>query len=170
MSKNVSVECDPSSKHLSGDAANGTAYLGEHQLVFHSQQPSACGFAVDYKSIIIHAVSKEDSRPHLYCQLNEQFPDNAGREDDIAELRIYMDEGQLDEMFGKLCECVASHPDSASEDELDDVQAIDSFDASQFITSPEQLDKLTPQGQKVLEHLESVIADDERFRDAPDSQ
>ncbi|KAI9472542.1 hypothetical protein LPJ55_005255 [Coemansia sp. RSA 990] len=145
----VSVECDPSSKYLSSDTSNGTVYLGEHQLVFHSKSPTF-GFALDYKAIIIHAVSKEDPQPHLYCQLNEQFPDNASLEDDIVELRIYMDENQLDEMFAKLCECVASHPDSASEAELDDVQIIDSFDSSQFITSPEQLDQLTPQGQVSL--------------------
>ncbi|KAJ2847577.1 hypothetical protein IWW36_003784 [Coemansia brasiliensis] len=170
--KDVSVECDPNSKYLTKETASGTMYLSEHQVVFHSQT-TTFGFTLDYQNIIIHAVSKEDSRPHLYCQLNEQFPDNINLEDDIVELRIYMDENQLDEMFGKMCECVASHPDPASEDELgemaDDIQVIDSFDSSQFITSSEQLDQLTPRGQEVLKHLESVITDNddkERFNDA----
>ncbi|KAJ2547024.1 hypothetical protein EV175_005381, partial [Coemansia sp. RSA 1933] len=51
------------------------------------------------------------------------------------------------------------------------ISQISSFDPSGFITSPDQLDQLTPEGRAVLEHLESVIVTDMdgRFDDAPEN-
>ncbi|KAJ1905405.1 hypothetical protein LPJ81_001951, partial [Coemansia sp. IMI 209127] len=105
----------------------------------------------------------------------------------------------LDDMFKAMSECAALNPDQdKSEDDEENgglfhingnqkgsgsdegneeesvFSAISSFDPSDFITRPEQLNQLTPKGQAVLAHLESVISnsnvehddDDGRFDDA----
>ena len=45
-------------------------------LVFISQS-SGRGFKVDYPSIILHAVSRDASSPHIYCQLADMAVDTS---------------------------------------------------------------------------------------------
>ncbi|KAJ2402854.1 Methylosome subunit pICln [Coemansia sp. RSA 2559] len=129
--------------------------------------------------------------------------DGSDGEDDeqFAELRFYPEDDQvLDDMFKAMSECAARNPDQdESEDDEEEkeslfhingnqkgsdgdeeneeesvISPISSFDPSDFITSPEQLDQLTPKGRAVLAHLESVISngnvehgdDDGRFDNA----
>ncbi|PIA17559.1 hypothetical protein COEREDRAFT_86165 [Coemansia reversa NRRL 1564] len=119
--------------------------------------------------------------------------------EDFAEIRFYPKNPQiLDELFKAMCECAALNPDveessdsndannenykSDNDHEDDDeenaeeynnsIQTIGDFNPSDFITSPDQLDQLSQEGKRVLEHLESVIVlpDNEpdvvRFADA----
>ncbi|KAJ2056389.1 hypothetical protein GGI17_006220 [Coemansia sp. S146] len=116
------------------------------------------------------------------------------------------DEKLLDDMFKAMSDCAALNPDDeesgsgsdlddicvgdyqdgtanegeeGNDDEYDDesaVQTIEEFDTSEFITTADDLDRLTPKGKEMLAHLESVIIEpteqtngsneDERFDDA----
>ncbi|KAJ1812379.1 hypothetical protein LPJ56_005518 [Coemansia sp. RSA 2599] len=200
---NTMIRCDPSTTSV--PSKKGTLYIDDHQLVFFSEQSSS-GFALDYPSIVIHAVSREPAESsdshHLYCQLAIQLPgsqktDDSAQDDAdeaFSELRIYPDDKTiLDEMFAAMSECAALNPDDDDEvysddedqvghdedrdDEDDDpaIQPIGEFDPSNFITSIDQLDKLTPEGRAVLKHLESVIVlpqtqESGRFADAEEAE
>ncbi|KAJ2071931.1 hypothetical protein GGH13_003028 [Coemansia sp. S155-1] len=94
----------------------------------------------------------------------------------------------VDDMFKAMSDCAALNPDddegSGSESDLDDicvgdyqdgsasedeneegnddesaVQTIEEFDSSEFITTADDLDRLTPKGKEILAHLESVIVE-----------
>ncbi|KAJ2753427.1 hypothetical protein GGI19_003138 [Coemansia pectinata] len=97
------------------------------------------------------------------------------------------DEKLLDDMFKAMSDCAALNPDdegSGSESDLDDicvgdyqdgtangdeegnddeyddesaVQTIEELDSSEFITTADDLDRLTAKGKEILAHLESVI-------------
>ncbi|KAI8319986.1 hypothetical protein GQ54DRAFT_298941, partial [Martensiomyces pterosporus] len=56
-------------------------------------------------------------------------------------------------------------PDSQTADDTA-VMAIGDFDPSNFITSADQADQLTPEGRAILEHLESVIVVPEEQEEA----
>ncbi|KAJ1730094.1 Methylosome subunit pICln [Coemansia sp. Benny D160-2] len=145
----------------------------------------------------------ESEPPHLYCQLDAPFPgtrtrgaesDHSEDDDDDdevpTELFFYpLDDAVLDGLFKAMSECSELNPgpndSSASEEEEEEASDSDpailgriaSFDPSAFITSPDHLDRLTPEGRAVLAHLESVIsassetgghAEHGRFDDAPE--
>ncbi|KAJ2044780.1 hypothetical protein IW146_002151 [Coemansia sp. RSA 922] len=110
-------------------------------------------------------------------------------DEQFAELKfIPEDEKFLDDMFKAMSDCAALNPDddegSGSESDLDDicvgdyqdgsasgdeneegnddesaVQTIEEFDSSEFITTADDLDRLTPKGKEILAHLESVIVE-----------
>ncbi|KAJ2655443.1 hypothetical protein IWW48_005530 [Coemansia sp. RSA 1200] len=148
---------------------------------------------------------QDKNGPHLYCQLDAPFPgtrtdgaeggqsDSGDAYDDEmpTELFFYpLDASVLDELFKAMSECSELNPgpnDSATEEEEQEEEEVSdsdpailghiaSFDPSGFITSPDHLDRLTPEGRAVLAHLESVISASEtsgdpehgRFDDAPE--
>lgn len=70
--------CSPSTHHTSS------------VLVFMSV--SGHGFQIEYPAITLHAVSRADSRPSIYCQLDEAYGRDVAAsnedEDDMRELNI----------------------------------------------------------------------------------
>lgn len=97
---------------------------------------------MDYKNVLLHAVSRPDTRPSLYLQIElDNVVDADGQEliesadleeDSFLELNIYpTDEATLDDAFVALSECAALHPcdedsseeeDSAEDEEEDSEQ------------------------------------------------
>lgn len=86
---NVSITLDPAFEGFSVDnCANGTLYVIERSvrlylcttyaylyysvLVFMSA--NGRGIQVEYPSITLHAISRADNKPSIYCQLDEQVP------------------------------------------------------------------------------------------------
>ncbi|KAJ2738953.1 hypothetical protein GGI20_006187, partial [Coemansia sp. BCRC 34301] len=185
------VACDPSNASVDG---LGTLYIDEQRLVFFSSE-AASGFAIDYPTIVIHAVSRSTDTDsvgsHLYCQLDGPFPGCTVLDDDdddqFVELKFFPESEQLlDDMFKAMSDCAALNPDDGDEScsDIDDmcvgdyqdgaaskddeenvdgddsaVQTIDDFASSEFITTADDLDRLTPQGKATLAHLESVIVE-----------
>ncbi|KAJ2077751.1 Methylosome subunit pICln [Coemansia sp. RSA 988] len=121
-----------------------------------------------------------------------------GDEEQFAEMRFYPKDTQiLDELFKAMCDCAALNPDTGDDSDgnsannefyksdangekidadgvekySDNIQTISGFNPSDFITSEDQLDQLSKEGEKVLAHLESVIVlpdnetDSARFAD-----
>ena len=96
------------------------------------QEDEALGWSIDYKNVILHAISKPDAEsPHLYLQLscNRLFDANGhefsfietGEDEDEKFLEVKLKVGEekvVDEMFISLSECAALHPNES--DESDD--------------------------------------------------
>ncbi|KAF9267694.1 hypothetical protein L218DRAFT_854448 [Marasmius fiardii PR-910] len=137
--ENISVSLDPPVEGFSDqDAAQGTLYVIESVLAFIST--TGRGFQIDYPSITLHAVSRLEGGPSIYCQLDESAAGfgagGDGEEEDMAmrELNIVpQNVSSLEPIFEALSICAALHPDPpASDDEEDDEAFIDASDNGQF--------------------------------------
>ncbi|KAH8094450.1 regulator of volume decrease after cellular swelling-domain-containing protein [Cristinia sonorae] len=139
---NVSISLSPPSEEFpEADCANGTLYVIESALVFMSA--SGRGIQVEYPHITLHAVSRSESGPSIYCQLDEsagvesEIPQDAEEEEEYTPLRelslVPQDAASLDPIFEALSYCASLHPDPAAEDDMDDDD--DAFiDSSAFET------------------------------------
>ena len=54
-------------------------------LIFLSA--SGRGFQVDYPSITLHAISRTESGPSVYCQLDEPVADDQQEDEDSSSMR-----------------------------------------------------------------------------------
>jgi len=116
------------------------------------------GFRIEYPAITLHAVSRAETGPSIYCQLDETAGEeltattNGAADDDYADMRelnivpstadsctllfiftLYSnaDRDPVDSIFEALSICASLHPDppSMSDDEDDDAYIdADSFD------------------------------------------
>ncbi|CAG8653551.1 17481_t:CDS:2 [Rhizophagus irregularis] len=141
----------------------GTLWVTESKLYFYSWDTNT-GLAIDYPTIIIHAISRQQAPdstgPCIYTQLNERFNVSTGtptqqplasltsrevdeEEDDITtELKFIPDDiGALDAIFEALSECAALHPDK------------DQW----FAAAPSDEQELSEIGRASLAYLESII-------------
>ncbi|KAJ3758467.1 regulator of volume decrease after cellular swelling-domain-containing protein [Lentinula raphanica] len=166
----VSVTFEPTLDGFSEeDAKEGVLYVLESVLVFMSK--TGKGFQIEYPSITLHAVSRGDTPPSIYCQLDESFAKtmNEGEENeepedmDMRVLNIIPSRVEsLDPIFEALSLCAALHPDppgSDDEDEGLDDAFIDAPDGTfeQFTGTEEE--ELSEVGRAALAHLESIIYD-----------
>ncbi|KAI0663693.1 regulator of volume decrease after cellular swelling-domain-containing protein [Cubamyces menziesii] len=125
---NVSIALDPPLDTFSAeDAANGSLYVIESHLVFMSA--TGRGFQVEYPRITLHAISRGEKGPSIYCQLDDTVdadtnaePQNDEEEvSDMRELSILpKDPSALEPIFEALSYCASLHPDPGAEDEMDD--------------------------------------------------
>ncbi|KAH9921312.1 regulator of volume decrease after cellular swelling-domain-containing protein [Fomitopsis serialis] len=165
--ENVSVTIDPP---LEGfpleDLANGTLYVIESALVFLSA--NGRGWSVEYPSITLHAISRAESGPSIYCQLDEaaaladsEAPIDEDADTEMKELIIVpRDATSLEPIFEALSLCASLHPDPASANDMDE-DGDDAFiDAGAFETfNGDENEELSEVGRAALEHLESIIYD-----------
>ncbi|CDO74363.1 hypothetical protein BN946_scf184355.g11 [Trametes cinnabarina] len=197
---NVSVTLDPPLDAFSAeDAANGSLYVIERYVFYELMRALALivlrtshlvfmsstgrGFQVEYPSITLHAVSRGENGPAIYCQLDDgqNATDDAqpqDEEEDMAmrELSIIpKDPSSLEAIFEALSLCASLHPDPHAEDEMDD--DADAFvDPGQFETFNGDHDQeLSEVGRAALAHLESIIYNPfdksesaDQFEDAPE--
>ncbi|KZT68770.1 hypothetical protein DAEQUDRAFT_765975 [Daedalea quercina L-15889] len=125
--ENVSVTIDPPIEgFLSEDLSNGTLYVIDSALVFMSA--SGRGWSVEYPSITLHAISRAESGPSIYCQLDAALAhadgDEPVDEDADTEMKelivVPKDAAALEPIFEALSLCASLHPDPASTDDMDD--------------------------------------------------
>ncbi|MEQ2175548.1 hypothetical protein GOODEAATRI_018963 [Goodea atripinnis] len=111
---------------------------------------SGLGFALEYPSIGLHAISRDVSaypQEHLYVMVNGKL--------------------NVESMFSAMCECQALHPDPDDEDSDNDFEG-EEYDVEEaehghadiptFYTCDEGLSALTQEGQATLERLEGMLA------------
>ncbi|KAH9924235.1 regulator of volume decrease after cellular swelling-domain-containing protein [Amylocystis lapponica] len=125
--ENVSITIDPPVDGLTAaDCANGTLHILESVLVFMST--TGHGFQVEYPAITLHAISRAEAGPSIYCQL-DQVPspdeDVPAADDAASELKeliiVPQDGAALEPIFEGLSYCASLHPDPASlSDDMDD--------------------------------------------------
>jgi nucleotide-sensitive chloride channel 1A len=104
-------------------------------VVWLSDIDRAKGYAVDFLSISLHAVSTDPEAypsPCLYTQIEigseeEDGSDDSGSESNetldlskITEMRLVVsDPSQLDDLFEVFCECAELNPEPAQEEEVE---------------------------------------------------
>ncbi|KAG1052524.1 hypothetical protein G6F43_005350 [Rhizopus delemar] len=136
----------------------GDIYVCEDQLYFYSES-SGSGIAVEYPDIIIHAASRQEGQPNIYCQLdsgiffpNQQLPqDEEERQEIVTELRLIpRDSGAVEGIYMAIADCTALHPDKEF---MDDQQESD----QEFFANPSDETELGEVQQAALRHLETVF-------------
>jgi len=118
------------------------------------------GFHVEYPSITLHAVSRTESRPSIYCQLDEtptgDRTGNDGDDSPMRELRIIPERVEaLEPIFESMSGCAALHPDPEEEIDENDSAFVDPSNFEVFNDDADQ--ELSQVGRAALEHLESII-------------
>lgn len=122
---NAAITLDPPLDGFSPeDCASGTVYLLSSVLIFMST--SGKGLQVTYPTISLHAISRAEFGPSIYCQLDETIDGDEeptpDEEDamDMRELRINtQSDDSLEPIFEALSQCAALHPDEAGDDAED---------------------------------------------------
>lgn len=120
---------------ISNNQPNSFYFCSKLYWIAESVESSPLGWSIDYKNVLLHAISKpSESRPYIYLQLEcnklidvegkEICPVDDDREDDeedkFVEVNLYVeDEKQVDEMFVALSECASLHPCDDDSDESD---------------------------------------------------
>ncbi|EPQ54311.1 hypothetical protein GLOTRDRAFT_62865 [Gloeophyllum trabeum ATCC 11539] len=166
--ENVSVRLDPPLDGFATAAdARGTLYVIESVLVFVNDAGRA--FQVEYPAITLHAISRADPRPSIYCQLDESAPQvdgegAAGGEGAMRELSIIPQSASaLEPIFEALSLCASLHPDPDPDDDMDDDDGdafIDAAEEGNFeVFTGGEGEELSEVGRAALEHLESIIYD-----------
>ncbi|CAE6354037.1 unnamed protein product [Rhizoctonia solani] len=155
--ENVQVTFDPPIPDLKTDE-KGTLYVIESTLAFVGS--SGTGFTVDYPRITLHAVSRGESGPSVYCQLDESVngPGASDEEQGDSEMRemkiIPSNPESVEPIFEALSQCAALHPDPNDGDDdgwVDDGEGgFETFEG----TNEEELSEV---GRAALAHLESII-------------
>ncbi|CAH8353989.1 unnamed protein product [Eruca vesicaria subsp. sativa] len=111
----------------------GTLYITSRKLIWLSDVDMAKGYAVDFVSISLHAVSRDPeaySSPCLYTQIEVEEEEDDEDEDEeeestgvldlskIREMRLVpSDSTQLDTLFDVFCECAELNPEPVEEEE-----------------------------------------------------
>ncbi|XP_057798392.1 chloride conductance regulatory protein ICln isoform X2 [Salvia miltiorrhiza] len=109
----------------------GTLYITTRQVVWLSDSDRAKGYAVDFISVSLHAVSRDPEAypsPCIYAQIEngaeeDELEDSESESDDtlnlskITEMRfVPSDPNQLDTLFAVFCECAELNPDPTEEE------------------------------------------------------
>ncbi|KAI9365319.1 regulator of volume decrease after cellular swelling-domain-containing protein [Pilaira anomala] len=137
----------------------GELSVCEDQFYFYSESAKS-GIAVQYPDIIIHAISRQEGQPNIYCQLdaglffpNQQLPeDEQEREETVTELRLIpRDGGALEGIYMAMSECAALHPD---EEFMAEQEA---YGEEEYYADPSDEAELNEMQQAALAHLESVF-------------
>ncbi|KAK7258791.1 hypothetical protein RIF29_24378 [Crotalaria pallida] len=112
--------------------SHGTLYISTKQVIWLSDVDKEKGYAVDFLSISLHAVSTDPETypvPCIYTQIDtgagEDDSDNSDSEcnviQDLSKIRemrlIPSDPTQLDTLFEVFCECAELNPEPNDEEE-----------------------------------------------------
>ncbi|PSS33162.1 Chloride conductance regulatory protein [Actinidia chinensis var. chinensis] len=111
----------------------GTLYISSKQVVWLSDVDRAKGYAVDFLSVSLHAVSRDPeaySSPCIYTQIDTDTEDGDESESSdsesnetlnlskITEMRLVpSDPNQLDMLFEIFCKCAEMNPEPVDEEE-----------------------------------------------------
>ncbi|XP_042011921.1 chloride conductance regulatory protein ICln-like isoform X3 [Salvia splendens] len=118
----------------------GTLYITTRQVVWLSDSVMAKGYAVDFLSVSLHAVSTDPEAypsPCIYAQIENGTEDDESEDSDsesddtlnlskITEMRLVpSDPKQLDTLFAMFCECAELNPDPIEDGEYDWITSAD---------------------------------------------
>ncbi|KFK27958.1 hypothetical protein AALP_AA8G453400 [Arabis alpina] len=109
----------------------GTLYITSRKLIWLSDVDMAKGYAVDFLSISLHAVSRDPetySSPCIYTQIDVEEDEDEDESDtestgvlDLSKIRemrlVPSDSSQLDTLFDIFCECAELNPEPIEEEE-----------------------------------------------------
>ncbi|KAI3731262.1 hypothetical protein L1987_62450 [Smallanthus sonchifolius] len=111
----------------------GTLYISTKQVIWLSDTERTKGYAVDFLSVSLHAISRDPdaySSPCIYTQIDTGDEDDDESESSdsdsneavnlskVAEMRLVpSDPNQLDALFEVFSECAELNPEAVEEDE-----------------------------------------------------
>mmetsp|Transcript_984 Transcript_984/g.3492 ORF Transcript_984/g.3492 Transcript_984/m.3492 type:complete len:237 (+) Transcript_984:154-864(+) len=142
---------------------DGCLYVTTRRVVWHSLASTEVGYAISFRSIGMHAVSRDTSsfpQACVYLQIDGEEPtnDDGSDEDDTAEGETKMneeqalasveevrlvpaEEAQLDEIFQAMCDCAALNPDDEGDTDDDDAvlagEADEDMEEGEMLTTEE---------------------------------
>merc|ERR1711924_90519 len=100
----------------------GKMVLTNERVMWLSTADAALGYAIDYPTFIMHAISRSKETfdfACIYCQLQSDAEDD--EEAEIPELRfVPKDDAQLEAIFKTFSEMSALHPDPCQSGDEDD--------------------------------------------------
>lgn len=130
----------------------GTLYITSKQVIWLSDVDTNKGYAVDFLSLSLHAVSRDPeaySSPCIYTQIEVEDGDGDESEGSdsesndvldlskVAEMRLIpSDSSQLDTLFEIFCECAELNPEPIEEEE----------EGHNWVFSADQLENEAPVG------------------------
>ncbi|CAK9161059.1 unnamed protein product [Ilex paraguariensis] len=130
----------------------GTLYISTKQVVWLSDTDRTKGYAVDFLSVSLHAVSRDPeayTSPCIYTQIETGSEDNESEGSDsecngtldlskINEMRLVpSDPNLLDTLFEIFCECAELNPEPIEEEE----------EVHNWIFSADQMEDQTLEGE-----------------------
>ncbi|KAJ7284619.1 regulator of volume decrease after cellular swelling-domain-containing protein [Mycena rebaudengoi] len=134
---NVSVALDPPLDGFTAQDCQGTLFVLESVLVFWST--TGRGFQVEYPAITLHAVSRGEAGPSIYCQLDEHAGEadaSAAANDEMSDMReltiVPQSASSLEPIFEALSRCASLHPDKATLSDDEDMDAFIDADSGGF--------------------------------------
>lgn len=110
----------------------GTLYISTKQVIWLGDTERTKGYAVDFLSVSLHAVSRDPeafSSPCIYTQIDTGDEDDESESSDsesngtldlskITEMRLVpSDPNQLDTLFEVFCECAELNPEPVEEED-----------------------------------------------------
>ncbi|KAI3458269.1 hypothetical protein Pfo_014932 [Paulownia fortunei] len=174
----------------------GTLYISTKQVVWLSDTDRAKGYAVDFVSVSLHAVSRDPEAypsPCIYTQIEtgaeeDELEDSDSESDDalnlskITEMRLVpSDPIQLDTLFAIFCECAELNPDPTeaeeegehnwvfNADQLENDAAED--DDSEWASPENSTHSIGANGNHDLAHsVVQLQINDQRFEDAEEME
>ncbi|XP_020886237.1 chloride conductance regulatory protein ICln isoform X2 [Arabidopsis lyrata subsp. lyrata] len=170
----------------------GTLYITSRKLIWLSDVDMAKGYAVDFLSISLHAVSRDPeaySSPCIYTQIEieEDEDDESDTESstevlDLSKIRemrlVPSDPSQLETLFDVFCECAELNPEPVEEEEEDrghnwvfsadqmDVRGGDEDAEWQISQSPTSVIGHSNGGEALAQPMLELQINDQRFEDA----
>ncbi|CAA7035085.1 unnamed protein product [Microthlaspi erraticum] len=168
----------------------GTLYITSRKIIWLSDVDMSKGYAVDFLSISLHAVSRDPeaySSPCIYTQIDvEEDEDESDTESTevldlpkIREMRLVpSDSSQLDTLFDVFCECAELNPEPVEEEEENgdswvfgadqmDVRGGGEEDAEwQMSQSPTSVIGHTNGDEGLAQPMLELQINDQRFEDA----
>ncbi|GAQ85444.1 hypothetical protein KFL_002350190 [Klebsormidium nitens] len=113
----------------------GTLHITTRRLIWFSQSDQGRNYAVDFPSLILHAISRNPEaypRPCIYTQIDSGVEKEEDSEEDVdghseggitdlssvSEMRLIPEDASvLDHLFSVMSECAELNPDPEAEDE-----------------------------------------------------
>mmetsp|Transcript_14254 Transcript_14254/g.19652 ORF Transcript_14254/g.19652 Transcript_14254/m.19652 type:complete len:218 (+) Transcript_14254:251-904(+) len=153
----------------------GTLYITTRKVHWLSDTDTSKDFEVPFRSITMHAVSRDSESfptPCIYMQV--EFPSierESDDEDDITEMRVIpSDSDCIDQIFQVLCDCAALNPDLDCEENGEGEFYFNEDEVVNGTGSDERADILNRfdamlqiPGEETVEQL--IMMDPERFED-----
>ncbi|KAL6131892.1 hypothetical protein ACLB2K_070265 [Fragaria x ananassa] len=168
----------------------GTLYISTKQVVWLSDTNRTKGYAVDFLSISLHAVSRDPeayTSPCIYAQIETGADEDESEGSDeecngvlvlskITEMRLVpSDPNQLDSLFDVFCECAELNPEPIQDNEEEEHNWIFSADQLEDEATGDDSEPSIAIGQSNGDHdlartvLELQI-NDQRFEDAEEME
>ncbi|KAJ0238197.1 Chloride conductance regulatory protein ICln [Hirschfeldia incana] len=173
----------------------GTLYITSRKLIWLSDVDVAKGYAVDFLSISLHAVSRDPetySSPCIYTQIEVVEDEDEDDEDEtestgvldlskIREMRLVpSDSTQLDTLFDVFCECAELNPEPVEEEEEEESGHNWVFSADQMVVggggeedaewqisqSPTSVIGHSNGDESIAQPMRELQINDQRFDDA----